>query len=82
LNAFLEEIVRFQPPPAAIGRHIKLFYGTQTGVRPPGFVFFSNYPKLIAESYKRYLLNQFRERLGFEGVPVKMTFRARREKKR
>lgn len=82
LNAFLEEITSFQPPPAAIGRHIKLYYGTQTGVRPPGFVFFSNYPKLIGESYKRYLLNQFRARLGFEGVPVKMTFRARREKKR
>ncbi len=82
LNAFLEEITSFQPPPAAIGRHIKLYYGTQTGVQPPSFVFFSNYPKLIADSYKRYLLNQFRQRLGFEGVPVKMTFRARREKKR
>lgn len=82
LNAFLEEITSFQPPPAAIGKHIKLYYGTQTGIRPPSFVFFSNYPKLIADSYKRYLLNQFRVRLGFEGVPIKMTFRARREKRR
>ncbi|MCI0329944.1 MAG: ribosome biogenesis GTPase Der [candidate division Zixibacteria bacterium] len=79
LNAFLEEITQVQPPPAALGRHIKLYYGTQVGTKPPEIVFFSNFPKLLADSYKRYILNQLREQLGFDGVPIKLSFKARRE---
>lgn len=79
LNAFLEEITQVQPPPAALGRYIKLFYGTQVGTQPPEIVFFTNYPKLLADSYKRYILNQLRERLEFDGVPIKLSFKARRE---
>ncbi len=82
LNAFLEEITQIQPPPAALGRHIKLYYGTQVGTKPPEIIFFSNYPKLLTTSYKRYLLNQLRENLGFDGVPIKLSFRARSEKRR
>jgi GTP-binding protein len=79
LNAFLEEITQVQPPPAALGKHIKLYYGTQVGVKPPEIVFFSNLPKLLADSYKRYILNQLRQQLGFDGVPIKLSFKARRE---
>ncbi len=82
LNAFLEEITQVQPPPAALGRHIKLYYGTQVGVKPPEIVFFSNFPKLLADSYKRYILNQLREQMGFDGVPIKLSFRARSEKRK
>ncbi|MEW5925669.1 MAG: ribosome biogenesis GTPase Der, partial [Candidatus Zixiibacteriota bacterium] len=47
LNNFLEEITQKQPPAAVQGKYIKLFYVTQSGVRPPTFMFFCNHPNLL-----------------------------------
>ncbi len=77
LNAFTEEIVKKQPPAAVKGKYIRLFYVTQTGVRPPTFLFFSNYPKLIQKSYIRYIENQLRSRYDFEGIPIRIRFKQR-----
>jgi len=39
------------------------------------FAFFCNYPKLVQESYKRFLMNKLREHFGFAGVPLGITFK-------
>lgn len=70
LNQFLEEVVAKQTPAAVRGRWIKLMYMTQPETSPPLFVIFCNYPKLVQESYVRYITNQLRERFGFGGVPL------------
>lgn len=77
LNAFNEEVVQKQPPAAVKGKYIRLFYVTQTGICPPTFLFFSNYPKLIQKSYIRYIENQLRARYDFEGIPIRIKFKQR-----
>ncbi len=77
LNNFVESITGKQPPAAVQGKYVKLFYATQTGVEPPTFLFFSNYPKLIQKSYIRYIENQFRLEYDFEGVPIRIRFKQR-----
>jgi GTP-binding protein len=72
VNKALEDIVHKKPPPRTGGAHLKLFYATQTGVRPPAFTVFVNRPDLLHFSYHRYLINQFRERLGLEQTPIKL----------
>jgi GTP-binding protein len=81
LNRFFEAIVASHPPPSGpAGRHVRLYYATQTGVRPPTFVISSNNPTDITQSYRRFLVNQFRKEYGFEGTPVRIVFRARRQR--
>jgi GTP-binding protein len=38
------------------------------------FAFFCNEPKLVQESYRRYLENRLREHFGFSGVPLGIVF--------
>ena len=77
LNNFLEAAVARQTPPAVKGKWIKFYYITQAETAPPTFVVFTNFPLLVAESYKRYLENRFREAFGFSGIPLKFKFKKR-----
>ncbi|UCD95651.1 MAG: ribosome biogenesis GTPase Der [Candidatus Zixiibacteriota bacterium] len=77
LNRFLQQIVGKQPPASARGKYVKLMYATQTGIRPPTFTVFANYPKLLQKSYLRYIEKQFRSQYNFEGVPLRLKFRTK-----
>jgi GTP-binding protein len=77
LNRFLEETVQKQPPAAVGGKYIKLYYVTQAGIKPPTFIFFCNYPKLLQRSYLRYIENQLRRRYDFEGIPIRIRIKKR-----
>jgi GTP-binding protein len=74
-NAFLREAVTVTPPPTHGTRQLRIYYGTQVGVRPPHFVLFVNDPDLMHFSYVRYLENTLRERWDFSGTPVRFTLR-------
>jgi len=58
------------------GRPLKIKYATQVGVAPPHIVFFVNDAELVHFSYERYVTNQIRERFGFAGTPIKLSFRS------
>lgn len=75
LNKFLQNILKLQPPPATKGKAISLKYMTQVSFAPHLFVIFTNYPKLIPASYKRFVENQLRENFNLEGVPIRISFR-------
>ena len=75
VNKALEEISRKKPPPRAGRLHLKLSYATQIAVRPPTFAVFANRPDVLHFSYHRFLVNQFRERLGLAHVPIKLVFK-------
>lgn len=75
LNEFLDATIRYLPPPAVQAKRIRIKYVTQVHSSPPVFAFFCNHPKLIPVSYKRYLENRMRDAFGFEGVPLKISFR-------
>lgn len=79
LNELLSDAISINPPPAHKGRQLKLLFMTQVGIEPPRFVLFANDPTLVHFSYLRYLENQLRARFGFEGAPVRIITRARKE---
>jgi GTP-binding protein len=75
LNEFLESATAINPPPAPGGKYIKIKYCTQVKTAPPIFAFFCNYPRLIKPNYRQYLENSLRQKYGFLGVPLTLTFR-------
>ena len=75
LNDVIIRAMEQNPPPTDKGKRLKIYYSTQTGVKPPRFVFFVNDPELMHFSYLRYLENQIRRSFGFEGTPVRMSVR-------
>jgi GTP-binding protein len=83
LNQLVQEAVHLNPPPTDKGRALKIYYATQVASKPPYFVFFVNDPELVHFSYSRYLENRLREKYGFRGSPIRLSFRerTRREKR-
>lgn len=79
LNDVISKAVLMKEPPVVANKRLKIFYVTQTGVKPPTFVFFVNDSSLIHFSYMRYLENQLRASFDFEGTGIKMEFRERKE---
>ena len=80
LNTVLADATARVQPPTDKGRRLKIYYITQTGIRPPHFVCFCNDARLFHFSYQRYLENQIRSTFGLEGTPVRMTIRQKGDK--
>lgn len=80
LNSLLADATARVQPPTDKGRRLKIYYMTQSGVRPPHFICFCNDAKLFHFSYQRYLENQIRGTFGLEGTPVRLTIRQRGDK--
>ncbi len=80
LNNVLEDAQTRVQPPTDKGRRLKIYYVTQTGIRPPHFVFFCNDARLFHFSYQRYLENQLRSTFGLEGTPIQITIRQKGDK--
>ena len=59
---------------------LRIYFATQADVQPPTFVFFVNEAELMHFSYLRFLENRLRESFGFEGTPLKLVVRNRKEK--
>ena len=52
------------------GKRLKIYYLTQIKNNPPYFLFFVNYPNRFSDTYKKYLINNFRKNFDFEGSPI------------
>jgi len=79
LNKMLREAVDKHQPPSRPGKWVKFYYATQADVSPPTFIIFCNDPKQIHFTYRRYLENELRQAFGFEGTPLRISFRHRHE---
>lgn len=79
LNTFVAAITAAHPPASPGNRHVRILYAAQTGVAPPTFVLFTNVATSFHFSYERFLVNQLRERFGFEGTPIRLHVRRRSE---
>ncbi len=75
LNDLIGEVTAMHPAPQYKGKRLKISYATQVAVQPPEFVLFVNSTELIHFSYDRYLENEIRRAFGFEGTPIRLTFR-------
>lgn len=75
LNEVMLDAVAKHHPPTSRGRVVRIKYVTQIPASVPTFLFFTNHPQHILESYKRYLENKLREKYDFSGVPLNIFFR-------
>ena len=78
LNELIERIIDENPPRFHGGGTGKMYYITQTGVRPPTFTLFVNKAAYFHRSYVRYINNQVRKMFTFEGTAVKIALRSKK----
>lgn len=85
LNRMLRAAFEENPPPMIGTRRLKLFYAAQASgekVDTPAavkFLLFVNQPKLLSDTYTRYLERRVRAASPFPGLPVLFSCRARSE---
>ena len=79
LNDVLSDATTRVQPPTVKGKRLKIYYMTQTGIKPPTFVLFVNNAELFHFSYQRYIENKLRETFGFEGTPIRLVIREKGE---
>lgn len=77
LNRFLTAATSANPPPALRGRRLRLDYMTQPKSRPPTFVLFGSRTSALPDAYRRYLVNELRERFDLPGTPIRLTLRTK-----
>jgi GTP-binding protein len=79
LNGVVRDAIYTHPPPATGGKPLRIYYGAQVSTHPPRFLFHCNDPDLVTPSYRRFLENTLRSEFDFEGVPLTLDFKPRRE---
>jgi GTP-binding protein len=85
LNRMLRTALEENPPPMIGTRRLKLFYAAQArdatseALSAMKFVLFVNQPKLLSDSYARYLERRIRAVAPFPGLPLLLSCRARSE---
>ncbi|PYL37037.1 MAG: ribosome biogenesis GTPase Der [Verrucomicrobia bacterium] len=98
LNRLMRAVFAANPPPMVKGRRLKLFYAAQAAgtrdrsakgrihrrehLQPPEFVLFVNDPRLLTQSYVRYLEARIRDAEPYSGLPIILTLRPRTETRR
>lgn len=75
LNRILQGAVQEHEPPISGGRRIKLKYAHAGGYNPPRIVIHGNKVSKMPDSYRRYLINYYRNSLKIMGTPVILEFR-------
>lgn len=79
LNEVIEEAYILNIPPTYKTKRLKIYFTSQSGIKPPKFVFRVNDKGLVHFSYYRYLENKLREAFNFEGTPIELTFKNKSE---
>jgi GTP-binding protein len=77
LNKIVQKAVERNTPPMFRGRQTKIFYAAQVTEKPPTFICVTNYPEAVHPSYRRYLINQIREKTGLDQTPIRLYIRKR-----
>lgn len=80
LNNIIMEAVSMHEPPSYKGKRLKIYFVSQTGTCPPKFTFSVNNKGLVHFSYERYLENQIRNNIDFDGTPIMLQFKNKSEK--
>ena len=82
VNRVLSSLLSRKQPPQGARGDVRIYYGSQVSTEPPEFVLFANRPREIQDSYLRYLSNGFRQAWSFEGSPLRLRPRQRREERK
>ncbi|MFZ2311701.1 MAG: ribosome biogenesis GTPase Der [Methylobacter sp.] len=76
LTRILKEATTAHQPPIVNTRRIKLKYAHQGGRNPPVVVIHGVQTDVLPESYKRYLMNYYRDKMGLVGTPIRLVFKS------
>jgi GTP-binding protein len=76
LTRVLERAVQEHQPPKVHGRRIKLRYAHQGGRNPPIVVIHGNQAEAVPPTYRRYLINRFRQAFSLHGTPIRIEFKS------
>jgi GTP-binding protein len=76
LTRILKEATVAHQPPIVNTRRIKLKYAHQGGRNPPIVVIHGIQTDVLPESYKRYLMNYYRDKMGLVGTPIRLVFKS------
>ncbi|MBR3885655.1 MAG: ribosome biogenesis GTPase Der [Clostridia bacterium] len=79
LNDVLQDAYMLNSPAYKKNKKLRIFYATQSGVVPPTFVLFVNDINLMETNYLRYLENNIRKAFNFEGTPIRITMKCKKE---
>lgn len=74
-NKIMLEFINKTPPKSFAGKIININSCLQIDSYTPKFIFFTNYPEYINDSYKRFLEKKIRFNFNFKGIPIKIFFR-------
>src|SRR5712692_5654628 len=74
LNDWVQRTQDEHPAPLWHGYPVRFSYAVQVGVRPISIAIQCNRPQAVDESYRRFLVNRFRERFQLH-VPVRIVLR-------
>jgi GTP-binding protein len=77
LNRVIRDSLDAHAPPSKAGKRLKIYYGSQVRTDPPTFLFHVNDSRLVHFSYMRFLENRIRNKFGFMGTPLRLSFRQR-----
>ena len=75
LDEVMLPVIMANQPSSEKGRMVNIYRVAQLPARSPVFVFYTNNPKAIKESYSRFLENKLREKFDLSGVPLQLNFR-------
>ncbi len=81
VNRLLSALMARKQPPQGPRGDIRIYYASQVSTGPPEFVLWMNRPNELKDSYLRFLSNGFRREWGFEGSPLRLRPRKRREER-
>jgi len=76
LTRILSDALASHQPPLVGGRRIKLKYAHQGGRNPPVVVIHGAQTDALPTSYKRFLMNYFRDQLRLQGTPIRLVFKS------
>ena len=79
LNDVIYDSYQLNIPPSYKGKRLKIYFTSQTGIKPPKFTFRVNDKGLVHFSYERYFENKIRENFDFTGTPITLQFKNRRD---
>ena len=80
VNQIIRDAVQYHSPPSKGQRRLKILYGSQVRTDPPIFLLHVNDRNMMHFSYQRYLENRIRAAYPFEGTPIRISIRERRQK--
>ena len=79
LNQVVQDAQMMNQAPHFNGGRVKILYASQVSVAPPTIVLFVNNKEFMHFSYLRYIENRFRDTFNFDGTPINLILRARKE---